>query len=45
MTACPSAAAATASSAVKTIAPLAAPGEAATPRAMTAYSAAGSNVG
>jgi hypothetical protein len=37
--------AATASSAVKTILPLAAPGEAPTPRARTAYSAAGSNIG
>ena len=35
MTARPSSAAATASGAVKTMAPLAAPGEAATPRAMT----------
>ena len=41
----PSSAAATASGALKTIAPLAAPGEAATPRASTRYSAAGSKVG
>ena len=41
----PSAAAATASAAVKTISPIAAPGEAATPEASTAYSACGSKVG
>ncbi len=45
MTRRPSLAAATASSAVKTIVPFAAPGDAATPRAITSYSAAGSNVG
>ena len=41
----PWAAAATASSAVKTTSPLAAPGEAATPRASTSKRASGSNVG
>ena len=38
-------AAATASFAVKTIAPLAAPGDAATPRAIVVYGTSGSNVG
>ena len=45
ITRAPSAAAATASGAVNTIAPLAAPGEAATPRAMHVELGVGSNVG
>ena len=45
MTSRPSAAAATASGALKTISPFAAPGDAATPLARTAYSTVGSNVG
>ena len=45
ITARPSAAAATASGAVNTISPLAAPGEAATPRAMQSKRASGANVG
>ena len=45
MTSVPSAAAATAAGAVKTMCPFAAPGEAATPRATTSNSASGSKVG
>jgi hypothetical protein len=45
ITSLPAAAASTASGAVKTISPLAAPGEAGTPCASTAISACGSNVG
>ena len=45
ITARPSSAAATASGAVKTISPLAAPGEAATPTAMESKRASGANVG